>query len=191
MKSQQFNNLFLPKTEKNAEKMFILEKKKNNNTNNNQSTSFIQSFLTVKAPNLGPYQDTTNTISRRDGRNESQTAKFNFLQYIVCSFAKWPSCRVTVRLNGMLYSRILLLLSDRLIVENSFIWIAVLRKQVDFLTVYLSCMRHLHINYFFPTFVVLAAFVCHYFQSTLSTKGNELFNNSIEMKYSGDNFEAV
>ena len=28
MKSQQFNKLFLPKTEKNAEKMFILEKKK-------------------------------------------------------------------------------------------------------------------------------------------------------------------
>lgn len=165
--------------------------KKKNNTNNNQSTSFIQSFLTEKAPNRGPYQDTTNTISRRDRRNESQTAKFSFLQYIVCSFAKWPSCRVTVRLNGMLYSRILLLLSDRLTVENSFIWIAVLRKQVDFLTVYLSCMRHLHINYFFPTFVVLAAFVCHYFQSTLSTKGNELFNNSIEMKYSGDNFEAV
>ena len=166
-------------------------KKKNNNKNNNQSTRFIQSFLTEKALNRGPYQDTTNTISRRDGRNESQTAKFNSLQYIVCSFAKWPSCRVTVRLNGMLYSRILLLLSDRLTVENSFIWIAVLRKQVDFLTVYLSCMRHLHINYFLPTFVILAAFVCHYFQLTLSTNGNELFNNSIEMKYSGDNFEAV
>ena len=119
MKSQQFNKLFLPKTEKNAEKMFILEKK--NNTNNNQSTSFIQSFLTEKAPNRGPYQDTTNTIYRRDGRNESQTAKFNSLQYIVCSFAKWPSCRVTVRLNGMLYSRILLLLSDRLTVETSLI----------------------------------------------------------------------
>ena len=28
MKSQQFNKLFLPKTEKNAEKIFILEKKK-------------------------------------------------------------------------------------------------------------------------------------------------------------------
>ena len=52
-------------------------------------------------------------------------------------------------------------------------------------------MRHLHINYFLPTFVILAAFVCHYFQLTLSTNGNELFNNSIEMKYSGDNFEAV
>ena len=156
-----------------------------------QSTSFIQSFLTEKAPNRGPYQDTTNTIYRRDGRNESQTAKFNSLQYIVCSFAKWPSCRVTVRLNCMRYSTILLLLSDRLTVETSLIWIAVLRKQVDFLTVYLSCMRHLHINYFFPTFVILAAFVCHYFQSTLSTKGNESFNNSIEMKYSGDHFEAV
>ena len=52
-------------------------------------------------------------------------------------------------------------------------------------------MRHLHVNYFFPTFVIVAAFVCHYFQSTLSIKGNEIFNNSIEMKYSGDNFEAV
>ena len=29
MKSLQFNKLFLPKTEKNAEKMFILDKKKN------------------------------------------------------------------------------------------------------------------------------------------------------------------
>ena len=50
---------------------------------------------------------------------------------------------------------------------------------------------HLHISYFFPTFVILAAFVCHYFQSTRYTKGNEFFNNFIEMKYSGDNFEAV
>ena len=145
--------------------------KKKNNTNNNQSTSFIQSFLTEKAPNRGSYQDTTNTISRRDGRNESQTAKFNSLQYIVCSFAKWPSCRVTVRLNGMLFSRILLLLSDRLTVETSLIWIAVLRKQVDFLTVYLSCMRHLHIKYFFPTFVILAAFCLSLFSINTFYKG--------------------
>ena len=86
MKSQQFNKLFLPKTEKNAEKMFILEKKKQHQQQ--PVDQFRQSFLTEKAPNRGPYQDTTNTISRRDGRNESQTAKFNFLQYIVCSFAK-------------------------------------------------------------------------------------------------------
>ena len=149
----------------------LTKKKNNNNNNNNLSTRIIQSFPTEKALNRGPYQDTTNTISRRDGRNESQTTNFNSLQYIVCSFAKCPSCRVTVRLNGMLYSRILFLLSDRLTVKNSFIWIAVLRKQVDVLTVYLSCMRHLHTNYFFPTFVILAAFVCHYFQSTRSTKG--------------------
>lgn len=105
------------------------------------TTRVIQRFLTEKAPNRGPYQDTTNTISRRDGRNESQTANFNSLQYIVCSFAKCPSCRVTVRLNGILYSRILFLLSDRLTVKNSFIWIAVLRKQVDVLT---DCVLQLY-----------------------------------------------
>ena len=56
---------------------------------------------------------------------------------------------------------------------------AVLRKQVDVLTVYFSCMRHLHTNYFFPTFVILAAFVCHYFQSTRSTKEGMNYRNEI------------
>ena len=125
---------------------FLTKKKTNHNNNsNNLSTRIIIFFLNekLKAPNRGPYQDTTNTISRGDGRNESQTAKFNSLQYIVCSFAKCPSCRVTVRLIGMLYTWILFLSSDRLTVENSPIWMAVLRKQVDVLTVYFSCMTHL------------------------------------------------
>lgn len=148
--------------------MFILDKKK---TKKNLSTRITQSFLTEEALNRGPHQDTTNTISRRDGPNESQTAKFNSLQYIVCSFAKCPSCRVTVKLNGMLYSRILFLLTDWLTVENSFIWIAVLRKQVDVLNVSFSCMRHLHINYFFPTFVILAAFFLSLFSINTFDKG--------------------
>ena len=82
MKSQQFNKFFLPKTEKIVEKILIIDKKQV------LTTRIIQSFLNEKVPNRCPYQDTTNTIYRRDGRNESQTAKFNSLQYIVCSFAK-------------------------------------------------------------------------------------------------------
>ena len=43
--------------------------------------------------------------------------------------------------------------------EISFIWIAILRRQVDVLkTVYFSCIVHLH-KYFFSTFVIFAAFV--------------------------------
>ena len=178
MKSQQFNKFFLPKTEKNVEKILILGKK-------SPYDSYHTKFS--KRESTKPLSIKILLIPFTEGMGEMSHKQQN----LICSFAKWPSCRVTVRLNCMLYSTILLLLSYRLTVETSLIWIAVLRKQVDFLTVYLSCMRHLHINYFFPTFVILAAYVCHYFQSTLSTKGNELFNNSIEMKYSGDNFEAV
>ena len=53
--------------------MFIFTQQKHVTARKNLFQNEIQSFQTEKAPNCGPYQDTTVSISRRNGRNESQT----------------------------------------------------------------------------------------------------------------------
>ena len=67
--------------------------------------------------------------------------------------------------------------------EISFIWIAVLWKQVD---VYLSCIMYLH-----KYFCYFCCFCLTFFNQYYFKKKNALFSNTIEMIYSGDVFEAV
>ena len=77
------------------------------------------------------------TISRRNGRNESWGTKFNSYQFAI------PLRRVVARFNDTLLEQLFPVVQP-VNCEISFIWIAVLRRQVDTQTVYFSCIIHLH-----------------------------------------------
>ena len=93
----------------------------------------------------------------RNGWNESWATKFNSYQFAI------PLRRVVARFNDTLLEQLFPLVQP-VNCEISFIWIAVLRSQVDTQTVYLSCIIHLH-KYFCPAFVILLR-LFNFFQST-------------------------
>ena len=76
--------------------------------------------------------------------------------------------------------------------EISFIWIAVLWRQVHTKTVCFACIMPLY-KYFCPTFQCYfrCLLLFKLFQSTSFKKKTALFAHPLEMKYSLDVFEAV
>ena len=120
------------------------------------------------------------TISKRNERNELQATKviLNSCQFAIRKNYQCPLRSVAVRFSDTLLEQFFPLVNSVKPVncEISSIWIAALQRQVDASTVYFSCIVHLH-RYF-----------CPIFRPPLLNVGNPY---AIEMKYSGDVFEAV
>lgn len=138
----------------------------------------------MKFPNWNYQTVVQVTISIKNRRNELLRQQ---IKLIPTSFQSNVHYRVVVvRFSATLVDHVFLL-CIRLPVGFFFHLNNSIEKQVAALTFYFSCIIHLH-KYFFATFVI---FLSCLFPINTYYEENALFSNSIELKYSGNVFEAV
>jgi len=132
----------------------------------------IWSFLSEKTPNVGPLSPFQEGMGEINHQSNKLFNSYGFAMQKKIINVHYDAVRFSDTLHEHFFSLVQLVNC-----EISFIWIAVLWKQVDAWTVYLSCIMHLH-----KYFCYFCCFCLTFFNQYYLKKKNALLN-TIEMIY--------